>query len=183
MDPFERCELDGVEVAPRTPAANDFRLDEPDHAFRERVVVAVADAAYGRFDPGLGQALGILDRDVLDAADDRIRARFRQAQETEEAIEMKFSIADGWSRQRFIALCRRYALRPFRYRRMHRQTIIFKALKSFIEGMLWPEFEELNAALTAYLAEITERVIREEVHGEIDDAEEVDANRQIGPFR
>ena len=43
-----------------------------------------------------------------------------------------------------------------------------------------PEFEELNDALTAYLAEITERVIKEEVHGETGDVDEVDENRQIG---
>ncbi len=121
------------------------------------------------------------EKAAASAAGDRIRARLRQAQGTEKAIEMKFSIADGWSRQLFIALCRRYGLRPFRYRRMHRQTIIVKAPKSFIERVLWPEFEELNAALTAYLAEITERVIKEEVYGDIGDVEEVDASRRIGP--
>jgi hypothetical protein len=33
------------------------------------VVVAVADAADGRLDPGFGQALGVFDRDVLAASD------------------------------------------------------------------------------------------------------------------
>jgi hypothetical protein len=36
----------------------------------------------------------------------------------EKEIEVKFSISDVWSRQLFVALCRRYDLRPFRYRRM-----------------------------------------------------------------
>ena len=87
---------------------------------------------------------------------------------------MKFSIPDTWSRQLFLARSRRYGLRPFRYRRMHRQSIIVRAPKSFIDQVLWPEFEELSAALTDYLSEITERVIREEVHGETGDADEVD---------
>ena len=114
------------------------------------------------------------------AAGDRIRARLKEAAGREVEIEMKFSISDGWSRQLFIALCRRYGLRPFRYKRMHRQSIIVKAPNSFLERVLWPEFEELNDALTAYLAEITERVIKEEVHGETGDVDEVDENRQIG---
>jgi hypothetical protein len=80
----------------------------------------------------------------------------------------------------FVALCRRYGLRPFRYRRMHRQTIIIRAPKSFVEQVLWPEFEELDAALVAYLSEITERVIREEVHGETGEADEVDETPRIG---
>ena len=79
----------------------------------------------------------------------------------------------------FVALCRRCGLRPFRYRRMHRQTIIIRAPKSFVEQVLWPEFEEQSAALTAYLSEITEKVIREEVHGETGEAEEVDQPRRI----
>ena len=44
--------------------------------------------------------------------------------------------------------------------------------------MLWPEFQELSAALVAYLSEITE--IREEVHKETGEAEEVDEPTRIG---
>ncbi len=113
------------------------------------------------------------------AAAERIRDCLGQAAGKEKEIEVKFSISDVWSRQLFVALCRRYGLRPFRYRRMHRQTIIIRAPKSFVEQVLWPEFEELSAALTAYLSEITERVIREEVHGETGDADEVEEPRQI----
>ena len=63
---------------------------------------------------------------------------------------------------------------------MHRQSIIVRAPKSFIDQVLWPEFEELSAALTDYLSEITERVIREEVHGETGDADEIDETPRIG---
>jgi hypothetical protein len=63
---------------------------------------------------------------------------------------------------------------------MHKQTVIIKAPRSFIEQVLWPEFEELSGALTAYLNEITNRLIREEVHGEMQDAEEVEEPRRLG---
>jgi hypothetical protein len=114
------------------------------------------------------------------AAAERIRERLDQATGTEKTVETKFSIPDIWSRQLFLALSRRYGLRPFRYRRMHRQSIIVRAPKSFIDQVLWPEFEELSAALTDYLSEITERVIREEVHGETGDADEIDETPRIG---
>jgi hypothetical protein len=87
------------------------------------------------------------------AAAERIRDRLSQAAGKEKEIEVKFSISDVWSRQLFVALCRRCGLRPFRYRRMHRQSIIIRAPKSFVEQVLWPEFEELSAALTSYLSE------------------------------
>ena len=120
------------------------------------------------------------ERIAAGAAAERIRDRLGLAARKEKQIEVKFSISDTWSRQLFVALCRRYGLRPFRYRRMHRQTIIIKAPKIFVEQVLWPEFEELDAALVAYLSEITEKVIREEVHGETGDADEVDETPRIG---
>ena len=120
------------------------------------------------------------ERVAAGAAADRIRERLNQAASTEKEIEVKFSISDLWSRQLFVALCRRYGLRPFRYPRMHRQSIIIRAPKSFIDQVLWPEFEELCAALTVYLSEITERVIREEVHGETGEADEVEEPRRVG---
>ena len=72
------------------------------------------------------------------AAAERIRDRLGQAADKEKEIEIKFSIPDVWSRQLFVALCRRYGLRPFRYRRMHRQTIIIRAPKSFVERVYGP---------------------------------------------
>ena len=114
------------------------------------------------------------------AASDRIRARLGKAAGSEAPEEIRFSVPDNWSRQLFMALCRRYGINPFRYRRMHRQTVIVRAPRSFVEQVLWPEFQELSAALSAYLAEITDKLIREEVHGETADAEERDEPRQLG---
>ncbi len=119
------------------------------------------------------------EKAAADAAADRIRARLGAAAGNEAEEEIRFSIPDTWSRQLFIALCRRYGINPFRYRRMHRQTVIVKAPRSFIEQVLWPEFRELSGALTAYLADITERLIREEVHGETADAEEREEPRRL----
>jgi hypothetical protein len=107
------------------------------------------------------------------AAAERIRARLRQSERQEKLIEVRFRLPDPWSRQMFIALARRYGLRPYRNRGMHRQTILLKTPKSFVDNVLWPEFQQINAALVDYLAAVTDRVIREEVYKESTDAEEV----------
>jgi hypothetical protein len=107
------------------------------------------------------------------AAADRIRRQFTETSERETSEEFKFSIPDPWSRQLFTALCRRYGLRPFRYSRMHRQTVIVLAPASFINRVLWPEFDELSEALSAHLLEITNRIIREEVYATTGEADEV----------
>jgi hypothetical protein len=52
--------------------------------------------------------------------------------------------------------------------------------ESFLREVLWPEFEALKEALAGYLAEVTARIIRDEVHGETGDAEERAEPRRLG---
>jgi len=120
------------------------------------------------------------ERAAAGAAAERIRRRFEAASREEQAEEFKFSIADPWARDLFIALCRRYGLKPYRYARMRRQTVMVRAPASVVQATLWPEFEELSRALTAHLNEITRKIIREEVHEATQDAEERGEPRRMG---
>ena len=118
------------------------------------------------------------EREAAGAAAERIRERLRQAGVTEAATEMRFAIHDPWSRKLFLALSRRYGIEPYRYPRMRRQSVVVRAPRSFVEGVLWPEFNDLNAALTSYLLDVTERVIRDVVHSDTDEA--VERPEQLG---
>jgi hypothetical protein len=120
------------------------------------------------------------ERAAAGAAADRIRARLRESEGRERAAEVRFSLPDQWSRRLFIALCRRYGLRPFRYPRMHRQSVVVKVPQSFLDQVLWPEFAEINAALSDYLADITDEVIRAEVYKEAGEAEEMAEPARLG---
>ena len=66
--PIEGGVFDGLERSPRAAPVDHLSLVEAVDRFGQRVVVAVADAADRRIDPGFGQALGVFDRQVLDAA-------------------------------------------------------------------------------------------------------------------
>lgn len=114
------------------------------------------------------------ERAAAGAAAERIRARLKEQEAQEPAVEIRFSLPDPWSRKLFLALCRRYGLRAYRYPRMQRQSVVVKAPRSFLEGVLWAEYLEANAALSDYLNAITERVIRETIHGDAGEAEEVE---------
>ena len=63
---------------------------------------------------------------------------------------------------------------------MKRQSIVVTAPQSFIDDVLWSEFEQVNEALVDYLVEITDKVIREEVFGSNEDAEIMSEPQQIG---
>jgi len=67
VHPFEGSELHRLERAPRPAPMDDLGLIEAIDRLGEGIVVAVADTADRRLDAGLGEALGIFDRDVLHA--------------------------------------------------------------------------------------------------------------------
>ena len=113
------------------------------------------------------------ERTAAGAALARVRARLATLQRSEPAVEMQFSLADQWSRRLFLALCRRYGLDPYRLYRQRMTTVMLKVPKAFVDQVLWPEFEELNAALWQYLNAVTLRVIREEVHRDAGEAAEM----------
>ena len=57
-------------------------------------------------------------------------ARFRHGLDAtsrvERAIEYRFTLMDGWSKKLFLALLRRYDLRPYRYARQRRNTVMVR---------------------------------------------------------
>ncbi len=120
------------------------------------------------------------ERDAAEAALARVRARLAEMGRRDPAIEMQFSMADQWSRRLFLALARRYGLKPYRYRRQRLTTVVIRVPKGFVDQVLWPEFQELNKALVRYLNEVTLRVIRDEVYGDASEATEVAQALPIG---
>ncbi len=106
------------------------------------------------------------ERDAAQAARERLMARLAEAQREGQAPEIKFKMADSWSLRLFVALCRRYKLKPYRQPRQHRTTVMVRVPRTFLDTVLWPEFKELNRALFEYLDEATERIIREEVYAD-----------------
>jgi hypothetical protein len=111
------------------------------------------------------------ERQAAANARDRIRARLRQEQAYELAIEFRFKVNDEWSRRLLVALMRRYQIRPFRYPRQHRNTVMARVPERFMRETLWPEFQELSRTLSTYLNEVTERVIARAVEADRSDVE------------
>ena len=60
------------------------------------------------------------ERGAANAAAERLKAKLAEASRLDPPVEMKFTMPDQWSARLFIALCRRYGFRPFRYARVVR---------------------------------------------------------------
>lgn len=111
------------------------------------------------------------ERIAAAAAMDRIRERLRGLKESDAPIEYSFHLRDGWSKQLFMALLRRYDIRPYRYRGQRHTTVMARVPKSFVDATLWPEYVELHDTLRRYLNDVTNRVIAECIHKDTSDAE------------
>ncbi len=112
------------------------------------------------------------ERDAAAAARERIRARLSQLQTEDPPVEYSFKVADNWSYRLLVALLRRYQIRPYRYSRQRRTTIMARVPRRFVDEVLWPEFTELSGILRQYLSEVTERVISTALETDASDVEE-----------
>jgi len=110
---------------------------------------------------------------------DRVRQRLTAMRDTNPDTEYKFTLGDGWSRRLFVALLRRYGLKPYRYSGQRRTTVMVRVPRRFVDETLWPEFEKLSSTLRDFLDDITERVIRESVFADDSEAEEVAEPRAL----
>src|SRR5271165_137622 len=84
------------------------------------------------------------EREAARRAAERIRARIAVLRSREEDIELHYALPDPWKRKLFVALCRRYGLKPFREPGRRYSTVIVRAPEAFQNGTLWPEFLALS---------------------------------------
>lgn len=120
------------------------------------------------------------EKEAANQAKKRIVDKLNAFKNKEKLIEIRAPIADRWSRHLFIALCRRYGIEPYRYARQRTTSIMIKTPKSFIDNVLWPEYQALNAALNEYLSQATEKIIREEIHANTAEPDEVEQVYALG---
>ena len=99
------------------------------------------------------------ERAAAEKARGRILALLEDTRSQSPPREYKFRMADAWSRRLFLALLRRYDLRPYRYRGQRYTTVMVRAPKPFVEDTLWPEFQQFSEVLQEYLSEVTDKVI------------------------
>ncbi len=116
------------------------------------------------------------EKDAAFNALQRIKERLKEIQKTDPPVEYKFTMSNMWSRKLFVALLRRYDIKPFRYYRQRQTTVMAVVSKTFVDETLWPEFEEFDKILESYLDDITNKVISEAIH---DDSSEAEVVKQI----
>ncbi len=109
------------------------------------------------------------ERVAAGAAIDRVKDRL-QSQQTDPEIELKFSLPDTWSVQLFVAVCRKHDVRPYRYPRQRRTTVMVRTSERFFDDVVWAEFSRLQTELEIYFEETVDHLISTSMHADGDDS-------------
>lgn len=112
------------------------------------------------------------ERDAADAARDRIQQRLSELAAASPPVELTYTLQNPWSKMLFVALARRYGLKPYRYRRQRYTTVTLRVSPRFSDETLWPEFLKLDRELMAQLDTLTQQVIAQAIHADTSDAVE-----------
>ena len=116
---------------------------------------------------------------AAERARSRILERLKLWEKEDPPVEYRFSMADMWSRKVFVALLRRYGIRPYRYSGQRYTTVMARVSKRFVDATLWPEFQEISETLRSYLSDVTDRVVHQVIHQDSSEAEVIEKPKQL----
>jgi len=120
------------------------------------------------------------ERAAAGAALERLQARLDLAGSAavEPEIEVQYSLPDIWAVRLFVALCRKHGVKPYRYPRQRRTTVMVRVRQTAFEQTIAAEFRELHRELTSYFGEMVNHLIANVMKSDGDD--ETLEQRQIG---
>lgn len=120
------------------------------------------------------------ERAAAGAAMERLQARLDIApdQPDEPEIELQYSLPDVWAVRLFVALCRKHGVKPYRYPRQRRTTVMVRVRQAAFEQTIAAEFQMLHRELTGYFDEMVNHLIANVMKSDGDD--ETLEQRRIG---
>ena len=111
------------------------------------------------------------ERAAAGAAMDRLHGRLAgSAGKDEPEVELQFSLPDTWSVSLFVAVCRKHGVRPYRYRRQRRTSVVVSAREREFNRVVWPEYSRLQTELESYFEDVTDHLISRVMGSDGDDS-------------
>jgi hypothetical protein len=108
------------------------------------------------------------ERAAAGAALDRLTSKLNDAPKEDE-VELKYSLPDSWAVRIFVALCRKHGVKPYRYPRQRRTTVMVRVQPDAFEQAVMAEFKTLHGELVAYFQETVDHLIADAMKSDGDD--------------
>ena len=106
------------------------------------------------------RACSVGEKSAAGAAIERLQGRLADSVDlSDPEVEVRFSLPDMWSVQLFCALCRKHGVRPYRYRRQRRTSVMVRIREGEFKEEAWPEYCRLQGELAMYFSNVTDHLI------------------------
>lgn len=111
------------------------------------------------------------ERTAAGAALGRLQARLdlAGAKAPESETELQYILPDTWAVRVFVALCRKHGVKPYRYPRQRRTTVMVRVRKGDFEKTIAAEFQSLHRELIGYFDEMVNHLIADVMKSDGDD--------------
>ncbi len=107
------------------------------------------------------------ERDAAILARNRVNEKLIK-EEKMQLEEYTLYTPGSWHKKLLLAICRKYGVRPYRYKRQKYTTVMVKINEGFLNDVLWKEYLEYSAHLEKLVGEITDSIIRK-IHQDEDE--------------
>lgn len=105
------------------------------------------------------------ERQAAELARERVN---KKLEDNSKIVEYSLYTNDTWHKKLLLAICRKYGIRPYRYRRQKYTTVMVKIDDDFLNKILWPEYLEYSKHLEVLVEEITDSLI-DKIHKHSDE--------------
>lgn len=107
------------------------------------------------------------ERAAAGAALDRLSEKLRAE---DDEVELQYSLPDAWAVRIFVALCRKHGVKPYRYPRQRRTTVMVRVRPAAFDQTVGAEFRALHQELVAYFQDTVDHLIADAMKSDGDDA-------------
>jgi len=99
------------------------------------------------------------EKNAAISAKDRLLKKQPNLEINQDLVEYSLYTQDSWHKKLLIAICRKYGVMPYRYKRQKYTTVMVRINQDFLNNVLWPEYLEYSKHLEKLVEEITDNLI------------------------
>lgn len=110
------------------------------------------------------------EKNAAQLAKDRILDKYPELERLQNAKEFQLSTTSLWNKKLLLAICHKYGVKPYRYRRQKHTTVMVRINADFLDNVVWKEYLDYSIILSSLLEDITDDLIGK-IHKHEDEVE------------
>jgi len=104
-------------------------------------------------------ASSVGEKQAAVSAKERILNKYPHLEIHRDAKEYSLRTDGEWDKKLLLAICHKYGVKPYRYKRQKYTTVMVNINEKFLNEVLWKEYTEYSIHLSKLVGEITDNLI------------------------